>query len=174
MKRVPNARIQRSWSSVSSQRGSAGLLVMASLLSLPAVGAPTLVSIVSDGWHAAPPVPWVDGHDGRPAIIRFSRNEGVPDGVMTLDDGVAVSDRARFADGTIDFDEKPIGYDDAGIVFRREGNVAGEFVYLRAILTVPPLSTASSTPRSFEAGWTGISIPITRAQRRSRQPAGTT
>ncbi|WP_171034288.1 hypothetical protein [Lichenicoccus roseus] len=34
--------------------------------------------------------------------------------------------------GAIDFDIKPLGYDDAGVVFYRQDWAEGEFVYLRA------------------------------------------
>ncbi len=51
---------------------------------------------------------------------------------MTLNEGIASSKVAQFSTGTIEFDIKPIGYDDAGIIFHRRGAEDGEFFYLRA------------------------------------------
>ena len=66
------------------------------------------------------------------ASATFARYEGMPTGTMTLNEGVAASKMARFSTGVIDFDMKPLGYDDAGLVFHREGSADGEFVYVRA------------------------------------------
>ena len=48
-----------------------------------------------------------------------------------MNEAVAASTDARFSNGTIDFDIKPLAYSDTGIIFRRQGNEAGEIVYLR-------------------------------------------
>jgi hypothetical protein len=56
----------------------------------------------------------------------------MPTGAMTINDAVAESTAAHFASGAIDFDIKPLGYSDTGIIFRRQGTEAGEIVYLRA------------------------------------------
>ena len=63
------------------------------------------------------------------ASAKFARYEGMPTGTMTLNEGVAASKTARFSTGVVDFDMKPLGYDDAGVVFHREGSAEGEFVY---------------------------------------------
>ena len=83
----------------------------------------------ADGWTMEPPIASMGGEAG---AARFARYEGMPAGTMTLNEGVAASKTARFSTGVIDFDIKPLGYDDAGLVFRREGSAEGEFVYLRA------------------------------------------
>ena len=51
---------------------------------------------------------------------------------MTVMEAIAASSDAHFSDGTIEFDIKPLGYNDTGVVFRRQGSAEGEFVYLRA------------------------------------------
>ncbi len=83
----------------------------------------------ADAWTMEPPIPSMGGEA---ASAKFARYEGMPTGTMTLNDGVAASKTARFSTGVIDFDLKPLGYDDAGVVFHREGSAEGEFVYLRA------------------------------------------
>ncbi len=83
----------------------------------------------ADAWTMEPPIPSMGGEA---ASAKFARYEGMPTGTMTLNDGVAASRTARFSTGVIDFDIKPLGYDDAGVVFHREGSAEGEFVYLRA------------------------------------------
>jgi hypothetical protein len=82
-----------------------------------------------DSWSAAPLVAWAG--KTQPAI-KFARYEGMPLGTMTINDAVAVSKNAQFSNGTIEFDIKPLAYDDTGIIFRRQGNESGEFVYARA------------------------------------------
>ena len=82
-----------------------------------------------NSWSAAPSAAWVGK---TPASVSFSTYEGMPTGTMTLNEGVAVSNHGNFTSGTIDFDMKPLGYSDAGIIFRRHGNDAGEMVYARA------------------------------------------
>ncbi len=83
----------------------------------------------ADAWTMQPPLPSMGGVA---ASAKFARYEGMPTGTMTLNEGVAASKTARFSTGVIDFDIKPLGYDDAGVVFHREGSAEGEFVYLRA------------------------------------------
>jgi hypothetical protein len=80
-------------------------------------------------WSAAPLVAWVGT---APPSIKFARYEGMPTGTMTINEAVAVSRNARFSDGTIEFDMKPLAYSDTGIIFRRQGNDSGEIVYARA------------------------------------------
>ena len=80
-------------------------------------------------WVMAPQASWVP-EGGGPA--RFARYEGMPTGTMTVDGSIAVSRSATFSNGTIDFDIKPLAYDDTGIIFRRRGEAGGEMVYLRA------------------------------------------
>jgi hypothetical protein len=83
----------------------------------------------ADTWTMEPPIPSMGGEAGS---AKFERYESMPTGTMTLNEGVAASKIARFSTGSIDFDIKPIGYDDAGVVFHRQGSEDGEFVYLRA------------------------------------------
>ena len=83
----------------------------------------------ADGWTLEPPIHSM----GRvAATAKFLRYESMPTGTMTLNEGVAASKAARFSTGVIEFDMKPLGYNDAGVVFHREGSAEGEFVYLRA------------------------------------------
>ena len=83
----------------------------------------------ANAWTMEPPIPSMGGEA---ASAKFARYEGMPTGTMTLNEGVADSKTARFSTGVIDFDIKPLGYDDAGVVFHRESSAEGEFVYLRA------------------------------------------
>lgn len=83
----------------------------------------------ASGWTMAQPVGWV-GKTGGAAT--FARDEGMPNGTMTLNEGLAVLNAGSFSTGQIDFDVKPLGYDDAGIIFHRRGEEDGEFVYVRA------------------------------------------
>lgn len=83
----------------------------------------------ANAWTMEPPIPSMGGEA---ASAKFARYEGMPTGTMTLNEGVADSKMARFSTGVIDFDIKPLGYDDAGVVFHRESSAEGEFVYLRA------------------------------------------
>ncbi len=76
-----------------------------------------------------PPIPSMGGEA---ASAKFACYEGMPTGTMTLNERVAASKTARFSTCVIDFDIKPLGYDDAGMVFHRESSAEGEFVYLRA------------------------------------------
>ena len=83
----------------------------------------------ADAWTMEPPI---RSMGDVAALTRFARYEGMPTGVMMLNEGVAASNTARFATGTIDYDIKPLDYGDAGVIFHREGSAEGEFVYLRA------------------------------------------
>ena len=89
----------------------------------------TSYTMSADTWTMEPPIPSMGGEAGS---AKFERYESMPTGTMTLNEGVAASKIARFSTGSIDFDIKPIGYDDAGVVFHRQGSEDGEFVYLRA------------------------------------------
>ena len=89
----------------------------------------TSYAMSADTWTMEPPIPAM-GDEA--ASAKFARYEGMPTGTMTLNEGVTASKSARFSTGVIDFDIKPLGYDDAGVVFHREGSAEGEFVYLRA------------------------------------------
>ena len=80
-------------------------------------------------WIMAAPVGWAGKTAG---AATFARDEGMPLGTMTLNEGIAVLDAGSFSTGQIDFDIKPLGYDDAGIIFHRHGKEDGEFVYVRA------------------------------------------
>ena len=86
------------------------------------------------GWVAAAPADWAQSAI---ASLHFARYEGMPSGAMTVNEGIAVANAIRFADGTIDFDIKPLAYSDTGIIFHRAGNDDGEFVYLRANPRLP-------------------------------------
>ena len=75
------------------------------------------------------PIPSMGGVAGSAS---FARYEGTPTGTLTLNEGVASSKTAQFSQGVIEFDIKPLGYNDAGVIFHREGASEGEFLYLRA------------------------------------------
>ena len=87
------------------------------------------VAMDQAAWLAAPVTAWVGA---AVPSIKFARYEGMPLGSMTVNEAVAVSKDAQFSNGTIEFDMKPLAYSDTGIIFRRHGNDAGEFVYARA------------------------------------------
>jgi hypothetical protein len=89
----------------------------------------TAYAMSGDAWAMQPPILSMGGEA---ASAKFARYEGMPAGTMTLNEGVAVSNTAQFSQGAIDFDIKPLGYNDAGVIFHREGSAEGEFVYLRA------------------------------------------
>ena len=104
----------------------------ATLAALPAaaLGArATAYPMLPGVWTLAPPVEWA--HD-TPDPLRFARYEGMPTGAMTVNEAIAASKDARFSNGTIEFDVKPLAYSDTGIIFHRHGSEDGEFVYLRA------------------------------------------
>ena len=99
-------------------------------IELPSAGAgKTSYPMSADAWTMEAPIYSLDGEAG---AAHFARYEGMPTGTMVLNYGVATSKTAHFSTGTIDFDIKPLGYSDAGVIFHREGLVNGEFVYLRA------------------------------------------
>lgn len=107
-------------------------LLATALAALPAAAAhsqPTSYPMTADAWKAAPPVAWVGSVA---AVSSFARYEGMPTGTMTVNGGIMESATAHFLNGTIEFDIKPLGYDDTGIIFRRKGAESGEFFYLRA------------------------------------------
>ncbi len=110
--------------------GAIGLLASSGHASTgPAAEENTSYTMSANAWTMEPPVASMGGEA---ASAKFARYEGMPTGTMTLNEGVAASKTARFSTGVIDFDMKPLGYDDAGVVFHREGSAEGEFVYLRA------------------------------------------
>ena len=110
--------------------GAISLLISGAVAATePSLGATTSYAISADFWTLEPAIPSMGGEA---AFAKFARYEGMPKGTMTLNEGVAASRLARFSTGVIDFDIKPLGYDDAGVVFHREGSAEGEFVYLRA------------------------------------------
>ncbi|MGI4942440.1 MAG: hypothetical protein ACRYHQ_18060 [Janthinobacterium lividum] len=110
--------------------GAMSLLVSSALASAepPSYGK-TSYTMSADAWAMEPSIPSMGG---KAASAKFARYEGMPAGTMTLNEGLATSKTARFSTGVIDFDVKPLGYNDAGMVFHREGLAEGEFVYLRA------------------------------------------
>lgn len=98
---------------------------------LAAAEPPTVIPMTSEGWTLAPAAGWIPDRQG--GKTAFASYEGFPDGVMTVpDEAIMVSRMAHLADGSIDFDIKPLAYSDTGIIFRRQGNDSGEFLYLRA------------------------------------------
>ncbi len=110
--------------------GAISLLALAACVSAePPLSEKASYTMSADAWTMDPPIPSMGG---AAASASFARYEGMPTGTMTLNEGVAASRTAQFSTGIIDFDIKPIGYDDAGLVFHREGSAEGEFVYLRA------------------------------------------
>lgn len=62
----------------------------------------------------------------------FASDEAFPEGLMTVSEGFAVLKVGSFAEGTVDFDIKPLAYADTGIVLHRRDADTAEFVYLRA------------------------------------------
>ncbi len=110
--------------------GVISVLAQATLASAePPSDARTSYAMSADAWTMEPPIPSMGG---KAASAKFARYEGMPTGTMTLNEGVAASRTARFSTGVIDFDIRPLGYNDAGVVFHRDGSAEGEFVYLRA------------------------------------------
>ena len=67
-----------------------------------------------------------------PASTQFKREEGFPNGKMTVTEGLAVARGVDFSSGTVEFDIKPLDFADTGIQFRRADAGTAEFVYLRA------------------------------------------
>jgi len=66
------------------------------------------------------------------AKATFASDEAFPDGLMTVAEGLAVLKVGTFAEGTVEFDIKPLAYADTGILFHRRDADTAEFVYLRA------------------------------------------
>ena len=120
---------------IAARLPSVALAGLVSSLSLVAAGAMAAAAgsiaypMRIDAWTMEPAVSWVGTTAGS---AKFARYEGMPTGTMTLNEGIASSKLAQFSSGTIEFDIKPIGYDDAGIIFHRRGAEDGEFFYLRA------------------------------------------
>lgn len=67
-----------------------------------------------------------------PASTQFKREEGFPNGKMTVTQGIAAARDVDFSSGTVEFDIKPLDFADTGIQFRRADAGTAEFVYLRA------------------------------------------
>ena len=67
-----------------------------------------------------------------PSGTGFERREGFPDGLMTVQSGIAVLENTEFSNGAIEFDMKALAFADTGIQFRRKDRDSSEFVYLRA------------------------------------------
>ena len=109
--------------------GAISLLASVGLAAAAPAGGPMPYAMSAEAWTMEPSIPSMGGEA---AAATFARYEGMPTGTMTLNDGVAALTGARLATGSIDFDIKPLGYNDAGVVFHREGAAEGEFVYLRA------------------------------------------
>ncbi len=109
--------------------GAIGLLASGGLAAAEAAEGRLSYAMSAEAWTMEPPIPALGGEA---AVATFARYEGMPTGTMTLNEGVATLKTARFSTGAIDFDIKPLGYNDAGLVFHREGAAEGEFVYLRA------------------------------------------
>jgi hypothetical protein len=89
-------------------------------LSVSASAAPRVVPMESRLWSTT----------ASPAT--FEREEGFPDGKMTLPDGYAILKDQELGDGTIEFDMKALEFSDTGILFRRRDAESAEFFYLRA------------------------------------------
>ncbi len=110
------------------------VFVITALFALPGGAEPPAPKAIhfamdQDSWSAAPGTAWVGTET---ASLKFARYEGMPSGNMTLNEAVAEAKDAQFSNGTIEFDMKPLAYSDTGIIFRRHGTDAGEFVYARA------------------------------------------
>ena len=119
----------------------AAILLLAMVSAVPAAASetPSVFPMISEAWTVPAPAGWIPVHQG--GKTSFARYEGMESGTMTIrDEAIMVSRDAHFADGTIDFDIKPLEYNDTGIVFRRHGNESGEFLYLRANPDCPAAS----------------------------------
>ena len=64
--------------------------------------------------------------------VTFDGAEGFPNGRMTVVNGFATLKDAIFAEGTVEFDIKPLGFSDTGIQIHRRDADTAEFIYLRA------------------------------------------
>lgn len=62
----------------------------------------------------------------------FKREEGFPNGHMTLKSGLAILKEGGFSNGILEFDMKALDFSDTGIQFRRKDADTAEFFYLRA------------------------------------------
>lgn len=122
-----------------------------------AVAQPTSFSIVPSAWHAASEV-----GSGKPVLKFDDRYGGFPDGIMTSNEAVAVSNNAHFASGTINFDIKPLAYSDTGVIFRRDVDGNGEFFYLRRIPTARRRMTTINTRQSITGCCSGTSTRTIR------------
>lgn len=100
-------------------RGFLALLAMAGL-STSASAAPRVVPMDPQLWSTT----------ASPAT--FDREEGFPNGKMTIKDGYVVLKDQELGDGTIEFDMKALDFSDTGILFRRRDAESAEFFYLRA------------------------------------------
>ena len=83
--------------------------------------------MTADRWQVVP------GRSNEPkADVQFVRKEGFPQGVLVLKQGEAALNGLVFADGTIEFDLKPLTVDIPGITFRRDARNNGEEFYIRS------------------------------------------
>ena len=95
-------------------------LVAAALLATTCAAAQTTgIDMSPERWEA-------------PASTVFEREEGFPNGKMTLKEGIASAKDVDFSSGTVEFDIKALDFADTGIQFRRKDAGTAEFVYLRA------------------------------------------
>ncbi len=107
------------------QRDNLGALIFAlcSAASLPARAASaepsrTLYTMTAELWQGEK--------------VTFEAVEGFPNGRMTVVDGFATLKGATFAEGTIEFDMKPLAFSDTGIQIHRRDSDTAEFINLRA------------------------------------------
>ena len=101
-----------------------GLFTLAALLISSAPGyaeAQIQVPMDASHWHRLEADSM--GSKGNP---EFTREEGFPQGLMTLKEGSAGRDGLTFKDGTIEYDFKAIGEGAPGIQFRINGSGASE------------------------------------------------
>ena len=80
----------------------------------------------------AAPVDFDAAHWQASGAVEFSRAEGFPHGMLTLQDKAdAELPGAEFGDGTLEFDMKATGDGMPGLRFHKQGDTAGEEFYLR-------------------------------------------
>lgn len=90
--------------------GAISLLAASAVASAePASNQKTSYAMSASTWKMEPAIPSMGG---QAAAAKFARYEGMPTGTMTLNEGVATSKTARFSAGAIDFDIKPLGYNE--------------------------------------------------------------
>ena len=92
------------------------------------------VSAIAGGGTAAQPID-IEMSAERwevPAGTLFEREEGFPNGRMTLKSGFAILREGGFSSGVVEFDMKALEFSDTGIQFRRKDADTAEFLYLRA------------------------------------------